>query len=46
VKKVFTEMLTESEFQALEAETASQALDILTKAGPKITVIVTEASKS
>jgi DNA-binding NtrC family response regulator len=42
VRQVLAEMLSESEFVILEAETASQALSILRTAGPKITVVVTD----
>jgi DNA-binding NtrC family response regulator len=42
VRKLVTEMLSESEFQALEANTASEALAILRKGAPLISVVVTD----
>jgi DNA-binding NtrC family response regulator len=42
VRRVLTEMLSESEFEALEAESASQALHTLRTAGAGISVLVTD----
>jgi DNA-binding NtrC family response regulator len=42
VRMVLTEMLSETEFEALEAESASQALHTLRKAGAGISVLVTD----
>jgi DNA-binding NtrC family response regulator len=42
VRKLLTEMLSESEFGALEAESASEALRTLRRAGAGISVLVTD----
>jgi DNA-binding NtrC family response regulator len=42
IRQVLIEMLSESEFQTLEAESASQALRTLRKAGAGISVLVTD----